>query len=612
MKIKAALADFVNRTADRRLINRKSLMTSYVSLFLIFAILGASTLSWFTIQDTASITSDTFTLESSSGLRVNEGESLTNHIVLEDFTLDEASSVDGRNLFFPTTGSDAGSSTTKIETQNLLFREGNVGDKNTKYVYKDFTLRGDSAVTYVYVKSFEVKVGDEVFDGSTDIKFDNDGKPVSQTKHDECPIRIAFINNSDKTPIVIDPTAIVTQHTNSYNAVSSTASDGSANVSLSTAQAFSDYYFVAGSPIFTLLNNEPLDVTMVVWLEGSENKDNNKSNIDEYAGKSISIDIELESNFSDSQTVTFVDKTLNDDKGNPANYTTPDYWINSKDSDGNDTQLIIMTYKNQYNKVKTVVMSHVSTYEWQASLPDYATTDIIFYRYSIEDETIYNSWRTEVGVNDELNPTITQAARNPSATDAGKYCSDWIGYYGNLQENRIKDDGSLSLVYTAYRGNKYGKVSESDSELEKKRLSPCLGYWQGKSTTQGYGDTQTTTATKATTATATTSSSSSSNKVNLSIYVGQLKSWVQLLLNDKGYSLYAYYKDGSKTKLNKDSSDYYKVENVSVPSGTYIQYFAVESSSDKQVLTISSGSVSITSNINVSFEMQNDDTLKKL
>lgn len=435
--------------------SRKKLTLSYVSIFLAIVILVTATYSWFVIRDTANIDSDSFKLEAVSGLRVNEGEDLKNHITLENFRLEEASSVDGRNFFFPTTG------TFSSNTGNMKFREGNVGDKNIKYAYKDFVLKGDTKGTYVYVKGYTIKVGDEVFDGSTKIRY-QDGKPVEQLKHEKCPIRVALITDSEKNPTVFDPTALIDDYVNHYNAVNYTDETGMPITVDASAKSFSDYYYVTGSSLFTL-DSTPLNVTMVVWLEGTG------ENWEAYADKDISVDIELESNWADMENVTFVDNTLGDNG-------VQTHWVSDK-VDGVEC-ILIMTYTDTRstaeNKVKSVVMKKqknptTGLNEWTAPLPNYVSTDIAFYRYDPKTEIIYNAWYTKKGVMDEVNSEI-------------KTTEGWIPTYGDLQEDRLNENGKCELQYTAVRGNKYNKTNN-----EAERLSPCLGYWGNVTVGGGEG-----------------------------------------------------------------------------------------------------------------------------
>lgn len=598
MRLTDSVKNAIIKASSSKKAYRKRLSISYVSLFLAFLILISGTISWFTVKDSAKVDSDTFSLEAASGLRVNEGEDLTNHIKLDNIKLDEASSVDGRNMFFPTTGTFSDS------TDSMVFREGSVGDKNEKYLYRDFTLKGDSGITYVYVKSYKITVGSEndpdgvyeVFNGSTGIQY-KDGKPISQTKHKECPVRIAFITDSSEVPQVIDPTAIIDNYVHNYSAVDSTDENGKATKAVSTGFSFSDYYFVTGSPIFTLVGNTPINVTMVIWLEGTENVKTGTSNSSRYAGRDISVDIELESNWDDMDTITFVDQTINDDASDPAT-ATPSYWINSKGD-----AIILMGYTDTDGVTRTVVMKESADHRsWIAPLPKNVTTNISFYRYSKKDEVIYNAWHTKKDVNTELNPSI--------AKDGSEY-KKWIGYYGVLQEDR-----GTSVVYTAVRGNNYDEVPESDPQLEQKRLSPCLGYWDYKKpgTTESTSA-STTKATEATTTTPATTGPSSSYEeptgdVELKLYVEQISSDVQDLLN-RGYTLRVVFDDGTSSQLTA-SSDRYVNENIRVTSGINIKKFVLVSSDDTQDIGISDGYIAVTSNVNISFMMLDNGLLKKL
>ena len=374
MKLKNAVEKLTDTLQCGKSFNLKKISTSYISIFLILLLLLSTTLAWFTINDTAYVDSDTFTMESVSGLRVNDGEDLKNEIKIENMILSEASSVDGRNMFFPTTG------TFTSNTSEMTFREGNAGDKNVNYCYKDFDLKGDSGVTYVYIKSYSVTVDrvvngetvHEVFDGSTKITYDSHGVPIDQERHAECPVRMSFIDDSANEPLVLDPSALINSYVNKYNAIDSIDENGKATTKESNAESFSDYYFGTGQPIFTLVGQKPLNVAMVVWLEGTSDA------CDQYVGQNISVDIELESNWSEMEYVYFVDDTIPDS----GKVNDPHKWIN-KDKDC----FVVMTYTdiNAENARKSVVMkqSYNNQYEWYAPIPKNIITDISFYRYNL-------------------------------------------------------------------------------------------------------------------------------------------------------------------------------------------------------------------------------------
>lgn len=496
MKLKDKFCNFLNGLVDSRLNNTKKVTTSYVALFLVLSIFAVSTFSWFTIRDTATIDSDPFSLESAAGMRVNKGEEIRNTITVKQAKLKEASSVDGRNMFFPVDRGygDEGQS---VDTNEMKFREGTVGDKNNGYIYSDFTLTGQTGgQVEVYVKSYKVQVHnrntnkDEVYDGATHITVDNNNsKPSTYLAYQNpCPIRIAFIRNSAEASTVIDPTAIIDNYADECQAVSSVNSLGSATTTKAKGRSFSDYYFGTGAPLFTLDGLKSQNITMVAWLEATG------ENCDAYEGQDVSITVELESNWKDMEYVTFVDKT----KGDADNdQDTELRWV------GNAGCFLVMTYYDEnFQNPKSVVMSESKSdgkkpIEWIAYLPKDKITNISFMRYSkvkekikldgtndVEVGRIYNVWHTTAEVN-------TWIAANKSGN--GKKAYDWsldINKNG-LQTYRTDDGtatGNKENTYYAVHGNGYG-----DTPTVAENVAPCIGYWGTKYANSSGGSVEPTT-----------------------------------------------------------------------------------------------------------------------
>lgn len=581
MKLKERMQNSFFALSDNRLLGRKKLAISYVSLFLVFTLVLVTTVAWFTVKDTASINSQAFSLESSAALRVNDGqEDLSNHLVVKGFKLEEASSVDGRNMFFPSEGNF------KDSTSAMKFREGTAGDRNKTYVYKDFKLNADSDMTNVYIKGYNITITSAdgtvlgKFDGSTEIIRNDKGVPVDQKVYDPCPLRLAFITDSSKTPVVIDPSALIDAHAKNYNAVSSTNMNGSPATKLSSCKTFSDFYFYSGESLFTLLGQKPLDVTLVAWFEGAYE---DQSVYDKYAGASVTIDVELESNYNDMEAITFIDKTIGDKGEN-----TP--WIKTNDC------IVTMQYKDTDATQKTVVMKdlgEVNGYNtWTAALPKDVITDISFFRFSTTNNIIYNSWHTKEKVNGELSPTA-------------QYWIDNNEDLYPLQESRIVN-GNRSLVYTAKRGNGYGKT---DSTFE--RLSPCIGYWD-------YSPSGSTVETTTPSPTSPTSGGGSSEdpEVNTSVYLnipGNNKQWLRDYLKSGNYQPYVVYKyEGKETNhLMKFESDGARctLDNCSAPRGSRVIGFKFVNEKGNHTLLIpAKNEYMFSTSFNVSYEVNNDDT----
>ena len=477
MKLKDKFCNFLNGLVDSRLNNTKKVTTSYVALFLVLSIFAVSTFSWFTIRDTATIDSDTFSLESAAGMRVNKGEEIRNTITVKQAKLKEASSVDGRNMFFPVDRGygDEGQS---VDTSEMKFREGTVGDKNNGYIYSDFTLTGQTGgQVEVYVKSYKVQVHnrntneDEVYDGATHITVDSNNKPLTYLAYQNpCPIRIAFIRNSAEASTVIDPTAIIDNYADECQAVSSVNSLGSATTTKAKGRSFSDYYFGTGAPLFTLDGLKSQNITMVAWLEATG------ENCDAYEGQEVSITVELESNWKDMEYVTFVDNTVGDTEAGKTK------WV------GNDGCFLVMTYYDEnFANPKSVVMSESKRdgnkpIEWIAYLPKDKKTNISFMRYSKVKEKIkldgihdvkvgriYNVWHTTADVNDWI-------AANNSGNGVNAYkWSHEINKEHGLQKYRTDDgteNGKIENTYYAVHGNGYASTT-----TVAENVAPCIGYW---------------------------------------------------------------------------------------------------------------------------------------
>lgn len=476
MKLKDKFCNFLNGLVDSRLNNTKKVTTSYVALFLVLSIFAVSTFSWFTIRDTATIDSDTFSLESAAGMRVNKGEEIRNTITVKQAKLKEASSVDGRNMFFPVDRGygDKGQS---VDTSEMKFREGTVGDKNNGYIYSDFTLTGQTGgQVEVYVKSYKVEVKNkntgntEVYDGATHITVDSNNKPSTYLAYQNpCPIRIAFIRNSAEASTVIDPTAIIDNYADECQAVSSVNSLGSATTTKAKGRSFSDYYFGTGAPLFTLDGLKSQNITMVAWLEATG------ENCDAYVDQDVSITVELESNWKDMEYVTFVDNTVGDNGG-------PTKWV------GNDGCFLVMTYYDEnFQNPKSVVMSASKSdgnkpIEWIAYLPKDKITNISFMRYSkvkekikldgtndVEVGRIYNVWHTTTDVNAWI-----EANNSGAGTNAYNWSHD-INKEKGLQTYRTDDGtatGNKENTYYAVHGNGYGSTT-----TVAENVAPCIGYW---------------------------------------------------------------------------------------------------------------------------------------
>lgn len=268
----------------------RKLMLSSISLMIASAILVTMSFSWFTVS-TSTVKAENFSLDCGKGLRVNDtGTSQMAFSQVEKY-LTPASSVDGRNLFFPTDGTDFSS-----VTESMTFRSANVGDKNVNYIQIDFSLTAQQNHTALYINeentSIKVRSGDE--------------SEYSVAK--AAPLRAALWSSTAEsgvpnTPIVFNPTASTLRTA----AVSDVDRSTGAFISSGrqVAHAFSDYSF-GGTPVATLEKNVETKFSYIIWLEGTDPKCTNK-----VLNKYIEVKLAFTTSWDKTQTIRFRDETQN-------------------------------------------------------------------------------------------------------------------------------------------------------------------------------------------------------------------------------------------------------------------------------------------------------------
>ena len=562
---------------------------AYVSLFLVLIIGITSSFAWFAQRKAAQINANALEFQSASSLRINKEQNASNIITIDNVVLDEASSTDGRNIYFPLDKSFT------TNAADMYFREGNTGDRNVRYVYKDFTLKGSSGNTPVYIKSYEVKVEaatptdhdtnvNATYHDHLEIGYTN-GKPTSQNlPPDHCPIRLAFISDSGQKPVVIDPSAQVVDYVdNTINAVNLIDDNGVPETvntydNKNNWNSFSTYYY-GNSPLFVIPGGQELNVTLVIWLEGT------LEDSDKYIGKHISVDIDIESNFPEMDTITFYDDSQ------PDNANGQQHWVS------NDNPIIACAYKDPYSsedRWKTIIMTNTATYTWQCKIPKKAVTNISFYRLSRSNSTvnsgdpsgtIYNAWHTNSSVMSWRNTNI----------------DSWLTQ-GNLQSTRqYTADGNTynALVYTAIHGNGYS-VTNTTAE----RLSPCVGYWNysGGSGGSGGGGTSPTTSGGGGSGTGGEASYSIGVNVNTAN-----KTWIETNVNG-GDKLWFWTNYGNY-QLNHSGSNYFTWSGT-LPANDQIIGFYITNSSGQGYYNFSvDRTFTVTANWNVNYYINNDQVM---
>lgn len=154
-----------------------------VAVLEVIVLLCMCTYAWFIFAENNTVSTDVISVEPDSGLEIDFNEANENDYIniwnyLNEFQFEPVTSLDGRNIFIPTTGTF-----NSTNTANMTFREGTVNDMNSKYINIDFTLTNtgvEDMPVYLSSKSFfklyDPQTGSEVNSKAIRIAFyQNDG-----------------------------------------------------------------------------------------------------------------------------------------------------------------------------------------------------------------------------------------------------------------------------------------------------------------------------------------------------------------------------------------------------------------------------------------------------
>lgn len=522
----------------------KGAAKSYVSLFLVGTLVAVGTVSWLIAKDNVSIETPVMELKSANGIHDDQMQTRHTELTIPEFRLEEASSIDGRNIYFPvstvnnvndataavvaTTKASESSDTLvnwtttnsnmKAQTEAMRFREGNAGDKNKRYAYVDTTINAAGGTTKVWLKGYNIKLGSNEYKDEIEISYNASGKPTGQSFPNpySCPIRIAIIDDSGHTPKVFDPAAKITEYANNTYAVMSVNSEGVPTTRLTSLKSFSEYYYGTNNPLFEIEPGHSINMTVVAWLEGTHPYARN------FIGQTMTVSLEIETNVSAMEDIYLHDWTIgdtyNDYQGNvtqsnyidAGNYTKVESgevkcqgkWLAS---DGVD---IAMSYYDQYaNTYKTVMMTELDSTNitaadmqtqginssgkdaqgrtvYRAAIPKYVSTKISFYRLSKVSDDVYPG--TVFNAWHTYGEKNAQGVITSSVNDhLSSTASGWIGSSGlncALKIDRTITGAATNYQhYYALRGNGNGHVTHNNPNRYELWLGPGIGYWGTKS-----------------------------------------------------------------------------------------------------------------------------------
>ena len=137
-----------------------------IAIVEVLVLIGVSTYAWYFFSSNKDLSSGVITVDADSGLEIDfkDADKTTfidvfDYVDENNFYFEPATSVDGRNIYFPTSGTF-----NKTDTASMVFRDGTINDINSKYINVDFeltnTTNADMEVYLSHNSFFRIKEED--------------------------------------------------------------------------------------------------------------------------------------------------------------------------------------------------------------------------------------------------------------------------------------------------------------------------------------------------------------------------------------------------------------------------------------------------------------------
>lgn len=364
-KFRDRLIKNVSKAVESRKISKKQLSLSIVSLILALLILISATYCWYALAKGTGVANNV-NLVAGNGLRVNDlGD--TTQTFKDDSVLLPASSVDGRNLFFPTDGTDF-----STETSKMTFRSANAGDRNYDYVQLDFNLTAEANYTSIYLdKSTSLKI---------EVPDDASSEYEKAAAKAEKALRTAIYYEGMDKPVVF------TSQMNPCSVDAVKDIDRTTGRFLESgrqvAVPFKDYSY--GKNQLAMLNQgETRPFSLIIWLEGTD-ANCTSANV---MLKQLVLNLKFTTSWDNTVDIIFKDK----ETGTPVTTLMnehPEYTL-------------LLNYNNTSHKIDNMKFTMQKTDtpgQWKCSIPDNAYSDLTFRIVNDSTGTTVAEWtQTEQG-----------------------------------------------------------------------------------------------------------------------------------------------------------------------------------------------------------------------
>ncbi len=425
---------------EKRKSKKLKFALSVLALVEVVALAVGITFSWMEGGKRGKIEEEGITISSSSNLTMFYKDEITNDITLDPCKLEEVSSKDGRNFFFPMLDTESN------QTANMTFREGTAADRNKRYISVDFDLKaGDTTA--------------KVFLGSGTLLSSNNSKVLNA-------LRMSFSLNDGSEPIVFKPNQMPGISGVTFKPVISVSDGGKAVQGTQTTKGYGDYYYKGASstPIFTVDAKQTKHITLNIWLEGTE------IDSDVVAEQDLKIYIDFTTSVDDLKKYNFVDNTHGVDD------PIPEYWITNKDNyQGQSYPTMMYVYDKTSDRYYAMNKSanYSTDHTWTAYVPD-TITDFTFRRYCVDIDNWWNEWVPSMTIPADSNGNHTYVAicgksgvySGSGLTPCGGYWKDSKGTFRVY----FQDNVGWGNVY-CYAWNAAGKASSATGAHPGKKMT---------------------------------------------------------------------------------------------------------------------------------------------
>lgn len=416
--------------------SKRQVIMSVVSLILAMLVLMSATYSWYVVHQSVGYTND-IKLDTGKGLRVNDLENTLENISDKSFLL-PASSLDGRNLFFAADGSKFDSTT----TQELTYRNANVGDKNVNYVQIDFQLTAEANNTSVYLDTSAPEENNGIprthlyFSGWDDDKKarDNGWENADEAIEYSKALRVAlFYEGMDDNKPIVFSSQNQTATTNAVTEIDRTTGEY-LDDERQIAYPFKDYAY-GKKQIITMNQAETRNFSLILWLEGTDEKHCVSEKV---IGKKIDFSFALTTSWENTVKIRF-----RDDQNQIADFL-----------DKNPNCSLVLNYNDASHGIVDYKVTMYKESEqdngrdvWYCNIPGTAYNDLTFEIVDDSNRKIYG-YNFETGKQDNSRPLNWTQTKSGVSTkyrgDSTLYINDgWNNSYyaGHWYDGDIEEKG---------------------------------------------------------------------------------------------------------------------------------------------------------------------------